>query len=214
MKTLNSATIGLCVRLVVAALVILLGYMLFYFPYGNKSHGAIFFVALLATYGWIFTTHVARQNQIEKNSFDLIHSYAKDSRYVELREIITRAYSPYQAISLEDSIVLMNEYFDAKKYENKLGKDFPVGYHLAQLLNFYEYVATGVDKQFLSEPLIKEYFSSTFYSFYLKKGRYFIAQVRLKEVGDSPEKSVSSRYSNFLTLLKRWHPDLFDTPRA
>lgn len=179
--------------------VLVIGYLLILLTTGKQDHGALFFLAGVATAGWLYTADVARRNQKEKNTFDLIYSYNRDQRYISLREAVWRAYGSGVKIDRSDAEKLVDEYFGKTIAE---GEAFPAGYHLSQVANFYEYLAMGIDTGILSEKVARRYFSATLRQFYDVKAAHFIAIVRERKCG-----AKSTAYIELLALVRKWHPD-------
>lgn len=185
-------------RITFAAIVLFSGYALIHVATGKHDHAALLFVAFVGTTGWLFTAHIARHNQIEKNTFDLIYSYNRDTRYVALRETVWRHFGPYTVIDQPAAQKLVKDYFDNGMYR---GEAFPVGYHLIQIANFYEYLAIGISAGLLSEEIAQRYFATTLRVFYLTKAGFVIAEIRKRP-------NAETAFSEMLALLVAWHPDI------
>lgn len=179
----------------------------FYAASGKPDHGPLFFVAFGATAGWLYTSHVARRNQLEKNTYDLIQSYVKDARFVELRDAALRGVGHYKPIDRAHAERLVGELFAADAFTVGATEPFPAAHYLTQIANFYEYLAIGLGNDFLAEAPAKRYFASTLRTFYEVKMQHIIAVLR--EGAAKPGGAVRRPpYDDMLALLQRWHPDL------
>jgi Domain of unknown function (DUF4760) len=159
------------------------------------------FVGGLATSGWLFTNHMSRKNQIEKNTYDLILTYTKDKFYVDHRTAVWKRFAPYADISNEEISKLVEQYYSQPAYSESEGEN--AAFSLVQIINFYEYLAIGIKRGVLSENLCKAFFMTTFKNFHSNKSGAFIAALIARD-NKRADSSKSVLYSNYIWLYGRW----------
>lgn len=173
----------------------------FYFSIGNTpAGGATLFAGGLATAGWLFTNFRTRENQIEKNTYDLILTYQKDAYYVAHRKTVLQRFAPYASIDSAQASALVDKYYDQAAY----GGETSEAYSLVQIINFYEYLAIGIRRGMLSNSLCSAYFRTTLSSFHSKKATAFVSEVIKRDNDSRKDASKSAMFSNYLWLIKHW----------
>jgi hypothetical protein len=160
------------------------------------------FVGGLATSGWLFTNYRTRQNQIEKNTYDLILLYTKDKFYVDHRATVWRHFAPYAEMTDEQAQNLVKSYYDQSAYKDKEGEN--AGFSLVQIINFYEYLSIGIRRGVLSEDLCKAHFKTTLNNFHNKKASKFVLAIIERDNNSRSDSSKSTIFSQYRWLIQRW----------
>jgi hypothetical protein len=158
------------------------------------------FVGGLATSGWLYTNYRSRKNQIEKNTYDLISVYTKDSFYVGHRAIVWKQFAPYTEISADHIGELVDKYYKQEFYRNSENP----GFSLVQIINFYEYLAIGIQSNILSERLCEDYWKTTFRNFHRNKASSFVDLIRSRDNKTRTDGTKTSTFSNYCWLARRW----------
>lgn len=141
------------VGIAAAVVLVLLGYESFWTKDGEAWHMSIFAGSVLLTIGWIVSTEVTINSARKRHTIDLITYYIFNPQRTDDRTLIKR-YLPRHVDELNNTIVDFND----ETHELTTAVD--------RELNFFEFLAIGINRGDLDDDLAKRCLKSIFCNFH------------------------------------------------
>lgn len=157
----------------------------------------------LATLGWIATVIVSQRLSRKQHTVNLLVSHNFSNDYRELTSTFLSKYPDKIFVSKNDAQELINctsRLLTAEEEQEKktLNAIHDVFKSLRSLLNYYEFIATGLKYGDLDKRLIHDYFCSTL-CLLCEKSREYILARRIKN-------KDPTLYENLVDLYRAWKP--------
>lgn len=164
---------------------------------------------MLATFGWIATGIVSQQISRKRHTVDILLNQTFSNEYRKLAHTILARYPNKELISKNEANLLINcsEKFgiiteDELYDETKIGEKVPtldnIFNSLRALLNFYEFIATGIKHDDLDAHVLFDYYHNVICNFCEKTSNYIIARRKFNE--------DETLYENLIDLYIAWKP--------
>lgn len=168
------------------------------------SAGALFYAAVLASFGWIYTNaiairsmrYAAEQQRLANQKAHTMHiliNFRSDPTLKQARENLFRRFGPGREISEVEARDLIDEYNDPISWS----AGSPPGDSLRFILNYYEYICAGIRSGDLNYDMVYHSISSIILGT-VESYEHFIA---------IQKKSSPEAYVHLLKVCERFEAD-------
>jgi len=165
---------------------------------GNLNALILVVSAVLASIGWLFTTYQQERNVAKDIAVRFVNQIVHDPAMERHKLNVSTLFPEGTKVEANSIRELKKEFRQGKSYiDNRV----PVYYSIAQILNAYEQISTGVLEDHLDESVIKDFLGPRMKRAVTSKFRAVIVDIR--EANDFGERPSS--FEAIVALMKRWY---------